>query len=155
VVGLCAGLDAWSELVRDVTDRLHRLPAVGLFHRSRDASLDPEPAFVVALEAARAVELLVADRRFAGVEHSATAYQSACDRLVATLARQYLSTAAQESLDRPQVVEEDHAGVVAIVRRLESSVDLARPSSAVLRDAAERAARDREFEDALRRLTGS
>lgn len=152
---LRAGLGAWSDGIRDVTDRLHRLSSVGLYYRSADPEQDPEPAIFVALDVARAAQILVADHRFAAVEPAVRSYRMACERLVTVLTRQYLSSSQQARLRDARPEDVDHETVDSIVGRLESSVDLQVSSADVLDDAVADAAQARTFAVALGRLAGS
>jgi hypothetical protein len=145
-------LAAWSDLVRDVTDRLHRLPAVSLFHRSRDPSLDPEPTFKIALDVERAVHLLISDPRYVELEPTAVAYRRACARLTRTIGRRYFSSTEQAQIDQPAITEEDRSEANDTLRRLGNRTPIEQPSPATLDEAAEAAARTRVFAAALERL---
>ena len=94
------------------------------------------------------------DPRFVAVEPSVRAFESACGRLVAMLARQYLSSEERAMLDDTRPIEQDHLVVAATVRRLEAATPFLGPPADQLDAAVAHAARTRVFREAMQRLAG-
>lgn len=148
-----ARIDSMGTLVREVEDRLHRLPMVALLYRSSDPVRDPEPALETIVELALATRLVCADPRHRRLGAVGDALYRATRRLVADMMAQYLVEDREAVAD---VTEADDRAreVLGDIRLRLTDAGLMVDEEAVTTELLGFSARSRHFLDGLDRITG-
>lgn len=148
-----ARIDSMGTLVREVEDRLHRLPMAALLYRSADPDRDPEPALETMIELALATLLASADPRYRRLRPSGDALYRATRRLVADLMAQYLVEDREAVANLTEADDRSRDALGRIRRRL-ADEGIRVDEGAVTGDMLGFAARSRHFLDGLDHITG-
>lgn len=120
--GLAARFEEWATLSRQVQDKIHRYPLVSLYYRSRDPIHDPEATFRILGEATAAGHLVADDERCHDLRLAVENLELALDRLLGTVAEQYLGSRAMRQIEAPEPSEEDRRWVDQVSRHLQARV---------------------------------
>jgi hypothetical protein len=148
-----ARVDSLGTLVREVEDRLHRLPMVALLYRSGDPDRDPEPALETIVQLALATRLASGDPRLRRLRPVGDALYRATRRLVADLMAQYLVEDREAVADLTEADDRSRDDLAEIRRRL-LEAGLVVDEAAVTPELLGFATRSRHFLDGLDDITG-
>lgn len=150
---LAARLEEWATLSREVQDKVHRYPLASLYYRSRDPIHDPEATFRVLGEAVVAGRLVADDERCHELRLAVEHMELALNRLIGTVAEQYLGPRAMRQVEAPEATDDDRRLVAHVSEHLQARIG-DRYRVGTERDAAvASAARMREFLTGLAELT--
>lgn len=106
--------DQWADLIRQAQDKLHRYALTSLYYRSRDPAYDPEAALRVVGEAVAAGYLLTGDATYRQLRPAVEHLDVAANRLMGTVAQQYLGDAVKAQIEEPHILDTDRRWVEAM-----------------------------------------
>ncbi|NEE02062.1 potassium channel family protein [Phytoactinopolyspora halotolerans] len=145
-------LEELGDMIRDIDDRLHRLPMVALCYRFADPRRDPEPAFEAAFEAAVAARLVSTGAPYGRLAPAARSLHRASHRLIMDVSGQHLNKSARDELEAGP--DDDARAELEMIRdRIATRTRVAIHDDALSDDLADFVYRSRRFLHRLDMLT--